>query len=803
MTWKNAPRFLALAAASIGALGVSGWLFGIDALKRIHPGWVTMKANTGLCLILAGIAVILLRDEHVCGARRRVAQGCAVVVALVGLITLGEHLGWWAPWLDEAIFRQPVTEPGTAFPGRMSPPSMVNFMLLGLSLLLIDARPWRRVWPAQVGAIAVAVITFAVFLGYFYGVEMPQRLEIYVSIALHTALAFLLLAAAVLLARPDRGFMSVILADSTSGVIARRMLPAALFVPAFIGWLCVLGRDAGLYGRGGSTALLVILLTLIFTALVCWAAHALSAAEAARREAEAARNRLASIVESSADAIVSKSLDGIITSWNAGAQRLFGHAPAEMIGQPIMRLIPEERQSEEVEILRRLRAGEEVEHYETVRIASDGRLIPVSLSISPVRDERGVVIGASKIVRNITERRQTEAALAKAHAEAEAANRAKDDFLAVLSHELRTPLTPALMAVSDLESAPPADPDALRASLALIRRNIELEARLVDDLLDLTRISRGKLRIASMPVDLHTTLGDALAVVEPVLREKRIVATCELAAARHLIRGDAARLAQVFSNVLTNAAKFTPDEGRVSIRSMNLENGAVRVEVSDTGIGIAPELLAKVFEPFRQEEPGTTRRFGGLGLGLSVAKSLVEAHGGTIEAHSAGRNCGATVAVTLPTLAATSLVAAETTVAAAPSEAARALRVLLVEDHEDTRHVLERLIKRAGHRVTSANSVAQARQALTADTFDLLLSDLGLPDGSGLEVIATLRERSEIPAVAMSGYGMNADLERTRASGFTEHVIKPVAADTLRELLIRFSASPAPSARPDRAGDRD
>ncbi len=377
--------------------------------------------------------------------------------------------------------------------------------------------------------------------------------------------------------------------------------------------------------------------------------------------------------------------------------------------------------------------------------------------------------------------------LAEAKAAAEKANAAKDDFLAVLSHELRTPLTPVLALASDLASAPPDDPAEWREALGIIRRNIELEARLVDDLLDLTRISRGKLRIASAPVDLHTTLRDALTIAEPMLREKNIVFTTEFAAPEALVRGDSARLAQVFVNLLTNAAKFTPAGGRVTVRTEKL-GSELRVEVADTGIGIAPEVLPHIFDAFRQGGDGTTRRFGGLGLGLNVAKSLVEAHEGRISATSSGQDRGATFAVTLPVF--TGIMPDPRAPATPPAPAApRALRILLVEDHDDTRNVLQRLLGRWGHAVTTAGSVGEARAILTTETFDLLLSDIGLPDGTGHEVATALRERSQIPAVAMSGYGMDADLARTEAAGFTEHIVKPVAAERLREIVERVAQS--------------
>lgn len=377
--------------------------------------------------------------------------------------------------------------------------------------------------------------------------------------------------------------------------------------------------------------------------------------------------------------------------------------------------------------------------------------------------------------------------LAAAKSAAELANSAKDDFLAVLSHELRTPLTPALAAASALQSAPAIEPNELRESLAIICRNIELEARLVDDLLDVTRITRGKLRIQSAPVDLHTILRDALVNAEPSLRAKQINSTTAFTESRPSVRGDGARLTQVFSNLLTNSAKFTSAGGKVTLRT-TVAGDTATVEIEDDGIGIPVDLLPQIFEPFRQGEAGTTRRFGGLGLGLSVAKGFVEAHGGSIRARSAGHNRGATFIVELPLLTAGKPFPDAARVDEAAPPPGRRLRVLLVEDHVDTRDVLGRLIIRAGHMVTSAGTVEQALQALQAGTFDLLVSDIGLPDGTGLEVIAALRKTSNIPAVAMSGFGMDGDLARTREAGFNEHIVKPIPAEALRDLLIRYSA---------------
>jgi CheY-like chemotaxis protein len=279
-------------------------------------------------------------------------------------------------------------------------------------------------------------------------------------------------------------------------------------------------------------------------------------------------------------------------------------------------------------------------------------------------------------------------------------------------------------------------------------------------------------------------------MIKPALQEKQITPVLDLARERLMIRGDAARLTQVFSNLFGNAAKFSPPGGQVTIRTLQSAD-KMRVEIEDNGIGIAPELLPHIFEPFRQGQAGTTRRFGGLGLGLSVAKGLVEAHGGTISVRSAGHKQGATFIVELPVIAAGSIPEnAAAPPSLSPDAPARSLRVLLVEDHDDTRHVLHRLMTRWSHSVTVASTLAEARKAIAERTFDLLLSDIGLPDGSGYDVIAALREHSDIPAIAMSGYGMEADIARVHAAGFTEHIVKPVTAEALRKMLHRFSTRP-------------
>ena len=533
-----------------------------------------------------------------------------------------------------------------------------------------------------------------------------------------------------------------------------------------------------------------------------------------RNRGEEARRRLAAIIESSDDAIVSKDLNGIITSWNAAAERLFGFKPEEIIGKSILMLIPPERQHEEPRILERIRRGERIDHYETVRRRKDGSLLDISATVSPLKDQNGKIIGASKIARDITERTQNErrrtaqytvanllagswsiaeagprvieavaaignwvsgsiwlrngasenlqcsitwhkdepaladfaattktmvvaadyglpgrvmtsrkpvwiedlavdpnfprvaaataaqlkgalafplvaesevngvlelfspetvrpdddllslmealgsqiglfihrrlldAELKRQKEAAESANAAKDRFLATLSHELRTPLTPILIWAGGMINDPSLPPE-VDEGLRMVCRNVELEARLIDDLLDLTRIARGKLKLNLRKSNAHDLLGHAMEIVRDEISSRKLRLAVDLKAREHLVLADESRLQQVFWNLLKNASKFTPGEGAVTVRTFNPRPHALHIEISDTGIGIEPDNLEKIFEAFEQ---GGTRREG-LGLGLAISKAIVEMHRGSIHAFSEGSGKGAKFVIDLQTAA--------------------------------------------------------------------------------------------------------------------------------------------------------
>ena len=370
------------------------------------------------------------------------------------------------------------------------------------------------------------------------------------------------------------------------------------------------------------------------------------------KQAQQAQSYLSAIVESAEDAIVTKTLDGVITSWNPGAESLLGYSAKEVVGKPVTILIPTDQQNEETTILEKLRRGEPTANYETKRIRKDGKIIDVSVTVSPVRDARGRIIGASKVARDISRRKRLELERIyllnqerAARAEAQAANRIKDEFLAFLSHELRTPLNAVLGWTSILETR--TDEDLVARAIAVIKRNAEAQKRMIEDLLDLARILVGKLVIKTEQVDLPSAVNAALDSVAPAAKAKGIRLDRDFQDSIPAVTGDADRLQQVISNLVSNSMKFTPEGGYIQLRLAKTQSH-VEISIRDSGKGIAPDLLPHVFDRFRQGESTKTQRHGGLGLGLAVVRHLVEAHGGTVNADSKGEGLGSTFTVRLP-----------------------------------------------------------------------------------------------------------------------------------------------------------
>src|SRR5438105_1660282 len=395
-----------------------------------------------------------------------------------------------------------------------------------------------------------------------------------------------------------------------------------------------------------------------------------------------------------------------------------------------------------------------------------------------------LTITAMSIAAAITERNRTQVALEQQKDAVEAANRTKDNFLAMLSHELRTPLTPVMAALDTLE-ADGSRSSGSKNSLAMIRRNVELESQLIDDLLDLTRIAKDKLQLRFGPLDSHEVITNVVEICRPEAQARNLTLQLNLRAGGHHVLGDAAKYQQIVWNLLKNAIKFTAENGEITISSSNPEPQLLAIAVHDTGIGIEPEVMNRIFDPFEQGERAFQRRYGGLGLGLAISKSLAQAYGGTLIARSEGHDHGSTFILTMKTVPAPPRIVKLTS----PVSESRPLRILLVDDHQDTCVALERLLVRRGHLVAAAHNVRSAMETAARNSFDLLISDIALPDGTGTELMTYLHAISRIPGIAISGFGMSGDIEKSIEAGLAEHLVKPVKMENLEAAIDRVMAT--------------
>ena len=521
-----------------------------------------------------------------------------------------------------------------------------------------------------------------------------------------------------------------------------------------------------------------------------------------QRKAHEAREQLAAIVEYSGEAIATKNLDGIIQTWNASAEKLFGYPRDEIIGKPVTILIPPERLSEEEEILSRIRRGLPAERLETIRLKKDGTPVSVSVTVSPIKDPDGEVIGASKLIQDITARTRIErerhelfAREQVLRAQAEAAGRMKDEFLATISHELRTPLS-AILGWATMLDKDKLDPAIFNRGLDSIKRNAKAQAQLIEDLLDVSRIISGKVHLDIQPVVLTAIVDAALDSVRPAAEAKSIRLKISIDPSAENLRADPGRLQQVIWNLLSNSLKFTASGGSVTVIAQR-EASMVAISVRDSGEGIKSEFLPFVFDRFQQADSSVTRRHGGLGLGLSITRHLVELHGGTVEAHSEGEGRGATFTVKLP-------IPAVNRTASLRSDRAgirqlsqvksggppnlQGVKILAVDDSSDTRDLVATVLEECGATVVTSSSVREALSVFAGWKADVLVCDIGMPEEDGYTFIKTVRqlpsnEGGQTPAIALTGYVRVEDRLRALQAGYQMFVPKPIESTELCTII--------------------
>lgn len=498
-------------------------------------------------------------------------------------------------------------------------------------------------------------------------------------------------------------------------------------------------------------------------------------------------------VEQMLEGAVTLTADGTILYCNRRFAEMMRSPMERVIGSPIQTFV---RPSDQAE-LKQILSAPDGKKAGFLLAAADGAFIPAQLAFSPLpiddveaiclvvtdmteHEERRELAAAMEKLRAAQEQLQRQNdELSRARAEADAANEAKDNFLAALSHELRTPLTPVLMTINSLESDPGL-PSDLRDDVNIIRRNVELEARLIDDLLDLTRIVRDKVELKPSTMNMEATLAHALEICQADIRSKGLQLVKNFQATERYVKADPVRVEQILWNLIRNSVKFTPRGGQIIVRTYN-DATDIRVSIADSGIGIEGDAIGRIFTPFEQADRSITQKFGGLGLGLTISRRLAEMHGGTLTAHSDGRNKGATFTLSLPFVATGAASDHRESKAESLSPGAR-LRILLVEDHEDTRLSLARLLGRR-HVVCEAQDIASALDAAGNESFDLVISDLGLPDGTGYQLMQQLRERHQLKGICLSGFGMQEDISRSAEAGFDHHLTKPIDIHKLEAVI--------------------
>jgi PAS domain S-box-containing protein len=518
-----------------------------------------------------------------------------------------------------------------------------------------------------------------------------------------------------------------------------------------------------------------------------------------------AQQHLAAIVQDADDAIISKNLESIVTTWNPAAGRIFGYTAEEMIGQSILRIIPPDLASEETDFINRIRRGERVEHHETRRLRKDGKIIHVSLTVSPIRDADGEIIGASKIARDITEKKALEQQAAealedarRARQQAELASRMKDEFLAMVSHELRTPLTSVVGWVRLLRSGT-LSPERVEQALEVIDRNIRSQAQLIEDLLDISRITMGKLRLDVRPVQPAAVINAAVESLRLAADARRIRIQTVLDSHAGPIAGDFERLQQVVWNLLSNAIKFTPKGGRAQV-VLERVNSHIEIRVSDTGRGIKPEFLPFIFDRFSQAEASTTRTHSGLGMGLAISKAIVELHGGTLSVYSEGEGKGSTFAIGIPIMSVNKQELtlervhpkAWTEISVECPPEISGLRILVVDDDSDTCDMIRAVLEQCGGVVHTSMDADAALDAFRDWKPAVLISDIGLPGVDGYELLRRIRDYekdagTKIPAVALTAFARIEDRVKALAAGYQMHVAKPVEPGELLAIVASLA----------------
>jgi len=829
-----------------GLTSFAGWAFDLRRLTDWIDSGVSIQPNTALAMACAGAGLILLALH-----RPRGAQVFAAAVILIGGLTLLE----WIARLDFGIdglflFGREWGRVGVIFPGRMGPPGALSSTLLGTALLLAARGGRGRAAAPSLAALTMGISLLSL-IGYLFDSNVLYTLPRLTVIAFQTSTFVMASSLALLLNLRERTPVTWLTDAGPAGVLVRRAAPLLVLLPIALGSLGLLGSRLGIYDLSFGVALRTVFEIGLLLGLLWWSARAVSRQVARvaeqERDARLVDRRFRSIFENIAVSLWEEDFSGVVAALDdlkrsgvtdlpayfaehpefvpralglvrvldvneasvtlfkaRGREELLGHLPDTLWPESpkvlagILTAVAEGRPRFESEASVRTLTGERLYvFFSMVLPPSEASRQRALFSVFDLTDRRHHELERGRLLQSERQARE----------EAERASQVKDEFLATLSHELRTPLNAILGWVRILEKRPD-DPAMTAEAIGVISRNARAQAALIADLLDMNRIMSGKIRLDLHDVPLDDAVTQAIEAIRPAADAKLVALQAEIDHSTGAVRADASRLQQVLWNLLSNAVKFTPKGGRIQVSLVPID-GQAEIAVADTGAGISAKFLPYVFDRFRQADSSTTREHGGLGLGLAIAKNLVDLHGGTLRAESQGEGRGATFTIRLP-LEETSLPAGHHPPGILEAEAAAAtatlpeevdlegVTVLAVDDQEDARDLLKVVLERCHARVLTASSADEALRVLERSRPDIVLCDIGMPGKDGYGFIREVRHRADpTPALAVTAFAHKEDRIRALRAGYQGQIAKPVEPAELVSAVAAFVRT-AGAARGDR-----
>jgi PAS domain S-box-containing protein len=756
-----------------GISSFAGWVFDVQPLTDWYGNGISIQPNATLCVSLSGLALLGLAAQ-----RKHIARYAGASVLLIGGATLLQWIGGISLGIDDLLmFSREWGRVGVVIPGRMGPPGSFSWTLIGAALVLTTASSVRLRHVASGLCVVTVALSLLALTGYFYDVSALFANPHTTVIALQTATFVAASSIGILACHPDSEPMLTLRDPGSAGRIARRALPVILLVPIGLGFLRVQAERASLVDPTLGAALLVLAMICVLSILVGWALHAVRKTEHQLRHE---RDFLERLIEFSPVAIaVVRGPELSYIMLNPAYRAIAGSSMNPAIGRTYPDVFPEAAAQGAAEQIRQVIATGTAWQVRDFKMPIGDRTETWwEGEVLPLPKADGTRDSALLLTWEISDRKRAERELREA-------DRRKDEFLAILAHELRNPLAPISVAAQVLRLK---GASALPWAQEIFERQTRHMARLIDDLMNVNRISQGKLELHRAPVQLATIFEVAVEACRPLIDESRHELTIVLPEQPIFVDADLTRLAQVFTNLFNNACRYMDPGGRIRVAA-EPRGAQVLVTVQDSGIGIPADKFTAIFELFAQVDPLLPKSRSGLGVGLSLARRLVELHGGRIDVHSEGLGKGSTFSVSLPvvlTVPANDGGKAEPKPEPADPVPAASRRVLVVDDNRDAADSLTLMLGSMGHDVRTAYDGAEAIRIAGEYLPDIVMLDIGLPGVNGHDAARTIRETpwgKRTVLIAVTGWGQDADRIRTRDSGFDHHLVKPVSPEAIRELV--------------------